>query len=199
MYFGPVSRLDGVILLVCLAAFLALQFYKAGQHRRTADGDGDYHDEISNVPKRGQVIAGLIAAGLIALPVGANLMVNAAIEIAQQWNVSEAVIGLTIVAIGTSLPELATGIMAARHKNASVAVGNVIGSNIFNIAAIMGVTATIAPVAAGQHILQIDMWVMLATAVLLIGISVSGREIGKRMGTLMLASYGLYILGAVLL
>ena len=132
-------------------------------------------------------------AGLVALPVGAALTVDAAVEIATRWNISKEVIGLTIVAIGTSLPELATGIMAARQNNASVAVGNVIGSNLFNIAAIMGVTATVTNVPVGQHIIIFDMWVMLAATLLLIALPVFKVTLKRKAGIVLTGAYLAYL------
>ncbi|MGI9364714.1 MAG: calcium/sodium antiporter [Rhizobiaceae bacterium] len=191
MAFEPLSRLDGVILLTCLVIFLSIQFMKA---RRAEEPEEDYHDEIGNVPKSAKVIALLMGLGLIALPVGATITVDAAVEIARRWTVPEEVIGLTIVAIGTSLPELATGIMAARHNNTSVALGNVVGSNLFNIAAIMGATAFIAgDVAVGNHIIGFDMWVMLLATVLLVGLAMFRLSIGRTGGLLLTGAYLAYL------
>ena len=134
-----------------------------------------------------------MVAGLIALPLGATLTVDSAVEIATRWNVSEEVIGLTVVAIGTSLPELATGAMAARNRSGAVAIGNIIGSNLFNIAAIMGITATVATVEAGSHIVSLDMWVMLAATLFLIAIPITGMTIGRKWGALLTALYVCYL------
>lgn len=191
MAFEPLSRLDGLLLLACLVIFLSMQFMKA---RRAEEPDEDYHDEIGNVPKSAKVITLLMVLGLIALPVGATITVGAAVEIAQRWDVPEEVIGLTIVAIGTSLPELATGIMAARHNNSSVALGNVVGSNLFNIAAIMGATAFIAgDVAVGSHIIGFDMWIMLFATLLLVGLAVFRLSIGRTGGLLLTGAYLAYL------
>ena len=188
---GPLSRVDGLLLLALLAAFIFQQYANA---QRKPEVAGDYHDELGKIPAQPLIVAGLISAGLIALPLGAKLTVDAAVEIARRWAVSEEIIGLTVVAIGTSLPELATGIMAARRGNASVAIGNIVGSNIFNIAAIMGITATIAaPVSAGSHIVAWDMWVMLATTVLIGGLIITGKTVGKAGGLMLASLYAAYL------
>jgi len=197
MYWGPISRFDGVLLLACLVAFLVTQFINA---RRSREATDDYHDEIGAVPSSNKVITMLLIAGLISLPVGAGLTVDSAIEIAQRWTVPEEVIGLTIVAFGTSLPELVTGIMAARHNNTSLALGNVVGSNLFNIAAIMGTTAVIAgDVSVGQHIIGFDMWVMLAATMFLIALPVLKLTIGRIGGVLLTATYIAYLVATVVI
>ncbi len=195
--WSPISRLDGLLLLACLAAFLVQQFFNAKRSKQPQD---DYHDEIGAVPSAPYRIAALIALGLIALPLGATFTVDAAVEIAQRWSVPEAVIGLTIVAIGTSLPELATGIMAARHNNASVALGNVVGSNLFNITAIMGTTALVSGgFSADRHIVQFDMWVMLAATLILIALPAFKLSVGRNGGILLTGLYLAYLVSTVII
>ena len=197
LYNGPLSRFDGLILLLFLGVFLFQQFMNAKRSQGPSD---DYHDEIGSVPTSNWIIGGLILAGLITLPIGATLTVDAAVEIARKWNVSEDVIGLTIVAIGTSLPELATGIMAARQNKTSVAIGNVIGSNLFNIAAIMGVTATVAgSVPVSGHIIGFDMWIMLAATLFLIAMPFMRLSIGRTAGSLLALAYVAYLIVTALL
>ncbi len=191
MWQSPISRFDGLILLVFLAVFLTQQFINAKRGQEPTD---DYHDELGAIPASPKLITGLIIAGLIALPIGATLTVDAAVEIARRWHVSEDIIGLTIVAIGTSLPELATGIMAARQNHASVAIGNIVGSNLFNIAAIMGVTATVAgTVEAGSHIIGFDMWVMLLATLILLALPFLKLTIGRTGGMLLTGGYIAYL------
>ncbi|MEM8749735.1 MAG: calcium/sodium antiporter [Pseudomonadota bacterium] len=192
MWNGPITRFDGIILLLCLAAFLYMQFLSA-RKQKAADLAADIHDEIGEPPQNGWLAAGYVIAGLLALPAGAALCVDAAVEIASRWGVPDEVVGLTIVAIGTSLPELATSITAARHGNTSVAVGNVIGSNLFNIAAIMGVTAAATNVPIGEHILQFDMWVMLAATLFLIALPVFKVSLGRKAGLVLCAVYLIYL------
>ena len=185
MQDGTISRFDGTVLLGILVVFLVWQ----GMRAKAENGSDDYAEEVGDVPKRGWKVALFIVVGLVMLPVGAHLTVTSAVEIAEALGVSEEVIGLTIVAIGTSLPELATGIMAARQGEASVAVGNVVGSNIFNIAAIMGITAFVIPVPVDASILGFDNWVMLACAALVCLLAFTHYCVGRWSGIAFVALY----------
>lgn len=201
---GELKFYDGIILFALLVLYLYSQFRNAAKIRKAAnaccDDDNaedinDYHDEIENIPTRGWVIAVLLVLGLILLPLGADFTVSSASNIARSWHVSDEVIGLTVVAIGTSLPELATTLMAVMRGNTSVALGNVVGSNIFNIVAIMGITAMIspAPLPVGGNILGIDMWVMLATSILIAVLAHYGKTINFKGGLAMSLVYASYI------
>lgn len=189
-----VTRTEAIILLLLLAVFLFDQLRSAKQANN--DASAELHEEVGDTPSSMPMILTLIAIGLIALPFGANLTVESASAIARRWNVSDDVIGLTIVAIGTSLPELATTVMATLRSSNSIAIGNVVGSNIFNIGSIMGITPIIAPMVASSRIVYEDMWVMLACAVLLAVLAHWKIKIGKRVGSAMVGIYVLYIVSA---
>jgi len=194
---GELGFLNGVILLSLLTLFLWDQ-YQAAQKA----GPGavhDYHDDVPELPTNLLVSIILLVAGMIILPVGAWLTVDAASSIATAWGVSDEVIGLTIVAIGTSLPELAASMMAVIRGNSNVALGNVVGSNIFNIAAIMGITTVIAPISVGNHIIAIDMWIMLASSGLLAWLAWHKGRISRRSGMIMTSAFTLYIVAAFVL
>ncbi len=199
MLNGRIEIYDGVILFTLLVLYLYSQFRNATKIRKelksVANGEDftDYQSEMDSIPARGWVIGLLLVSGLILLPLGADFVVHSASEIAHSWNVSDEVIGLTVVAIGTSLPELATTLMAVFRKNASVALGNVVGSNIFNIAGIMGITAIIKPLPVGGNIVQIDMWVMLATSLLILLLAHYGKTIKFSGGLIMSLIYCSYI------
>ncbi len=135
----------------------------------------------------------LIAVGIVGLPIGAHLLVEGARGIARDFGISEAVIGLTVVAIGTSLPELATTVMAALRRHADVAIGNVIGSNTFNITAVIGAAALAAPLAVPEEIASRDLWVMIGASILLTVFVLMCRRIGRRAGGSFLLLYGIYI------
>lgn len=137
--------------------------------------------------------AGFFAVGLLLIVFGGRLLVQGAVGLAQGFGVSEEVIGLTIVAVGTSLPELVTSVIAAIRRHADVALGNIIGSNILNILVIGGATSAIAPVTVAPQILWFDMPVMIAASVLLLVFGRSGWRIGRREGTVMIALYGAYL------
>ena len=208
MIKGRLEFYDGAILFALLILYLYSQFRNANKIRQeyqpTAADDpdiADYHDEVENVPTTGRVIALLLLVGIIMLPLGADFTVTSASNIARSWHVSDEIIGLTVVAIGTSLPELATTLMAVLRGNTSVALGNVVGSNIFNIAAIMGITAMVAPLATdseiplpvGDSILRIDMWMMLATSILIALLAHYGKTVRFAGGLAMSLVYAGYI------
>ena len=134
-----------------------------------------------------------IVVGLVGLPTGADLLVDAATVIAQRFGVSDTVIGLTLVAVGTSLPELATTVVAALRRQADVALGNVIGSNLFNLLAIIGVASLIAPIPVDRAFLTFDLWVMLAASLLLIPFVFLKQNIGRVWGFAMTALYLVYV------
>ncbi|MEM6461925.1 MAG: calcium/sodium antiporter [Pseudomonadota bacterium] len=193
MATGSLDYINGIILVGILAAFLAWQF-KTAHSDRTATLGGDYHDDIDEVPTQNSTIAAYLLFGLIGLPIGATLTVNGAVDIARFFGVSETVIGLTIIAIGTSLPELVTTIMAAWRGSGAVIIGNVIGSNIFNIGAILGITSLFHPLIIPDHIVHIDMWIMAATTALLIFLALSARTINKIGGSIMLLLFATFVI-----
>ncbi|MDH3263282.1 MAG: calcium/sodium antiporter, partial [Paracoccaceae bacterium] len=141
----------------------------------------------------GWKIAVLLLVGLSGLPVGAHLLVEGAVDIARLLGVSEAIIGLTLVALGTSLPELATTVTAALRKSADVALGNVIGSCLFNLTGIVGITALVAPVPVDPEFLRFDLWVMLGTSLLLAPFIFKQRDIGFWTGALFVSGYVAYV------
>ena len=135
----------------------------------------------------------MVIAGLIGLPLGAHLAVTGAREIALEWGMSDAAVGLTVVAVGTSLPELAATTMAALRRESAIAVGNVIGSNIFNLLAIMGITALAAPVPVSPTVLHVDIWVMFAASLAIVPFVYWRLRIGKLAGLAFLLIYFAYV------
>jgi cation:H+ antiporter len=130
--------------------------------------------------------------GLAVVVIGGKLLVVGAIGFAQEIGISETVIGLTIVAIGTSLPELVTSVIAAIRRHGDMALGNILGSNIYNILAVAGVTALIAPTAIPPEIVRFDSLVMLAVSILLLVVARTGNRITRGEGAVLLACYGGY-------
>jgi cation:H+ antiporter len=149
-------------------------------------------EDVDPSMARWKVIS-LILAGIVGLPLGAHFLINGARGIALDFGVSEAAIGLTVVAVGTSLPELATTVMAALRRHADIAIGNVVGSNIFNITAIIGAAALASPLAVPDEILDRDLWVMIGASILLAIIVLACRSIGRLTGGAFLLLYGAYI------
>ena len=192
---GEIGRGIGALFLVLLAAYLG---YTYVTERSTPDAGTVMHaaeaDEYA--PGRMSIWVGLLlaAGGIAGVVYGADLLVRAAVAIAQGVGISEAVIGLTLVAVGTSLPELATSVMAAIRRHGDVAFGNVLGSNIFNALGILGATAVVTPIGVPREIIGFDVWVALATALLLVAFSVTGWRVNRVEGAVFLAAYGVYLL-----
>jgi len=180
---GRLTRAEGGLLALGIAVYLALAF------RRRDIAETGQDEAVA--PMLPAVLRTL--AGLVLLILGARLMVDASVGIARAFGVSEAVIGLTIVAVGTSLPELAASVAAALKGARDIAIGNVIGSNIFNILAILGVSALVAPLAVAPGFLMRDLPVMLGVSVLLcLALALRGR-LGRGGGAGLLGGYGLYL------
>ena len=187
---GSYTFSNGAMLLSLLAVIL-FQAYRHAQHSRAA-----LLAATEELPETNGVwwkILVLLALGVIGLPLGANLLVEGAVNIAQKAGIEEAIIGLTMVAIGTSLPELATTVMAAYRKEADVAIGNVIGSNIFNLLGVIGITSMITALPVSQEFVSLDFWVMLASSLVLFPFIWLKIDIGKSFGALFLTVYIAYI------
>ena len=182
----------GFCLFFLVLVFLVYAWYRARAGNGAVEQLAEL-DEIEGVPQENWKVAAFIILGLIGLPIGANVTVDAADAIARAWQVPDAVIGLTIVAFGTSLPELATTVMAAVRRHEGLAVGNVIGSNIFNILAVMGVTIMVADIPVPDHFLRFDLWVMLGSSALLLPFVLTRSKIGRVSGAGFTLAYLLYI------
>ena len=200
-FHSPLSRFDGTILLMLLALFLWESVRATRKHRAqnvgaaaVANGDEDLpFDEVEGVPDNVGLAILFIVLGLIGLPLGAHFTIEGASALARDWGVSDAVIGLTVVALGTSLPELMTSLMAAIRGHAAVALGNVIGSNIFNLVAIMGITSMVVPLQVPPEVLRLDLWAMLACALLVLAFAAFKVTIRWPSGIILCALYALYI------
>tara|TARA_R110000850_G_scaffold29527_2_gene81489 strand:+ start:466 stop:1437 length:972 start_codon:yes stop_codon:yes gene_type:complete len=179
----------GVILLIVLAGILLATFFSSRAE--------DIEVEGAEPGLPGWKITAYLILGLIGLPLGANLLVEGATLIAREFGVSETVIGLTLVAIGTSLPELATTVMAALRRHADVALGNVIGSNLFNLLGIIGVAVLIGPIPVETSFLKSDLWVMLAATMLLVPFVFFGRNITRTWGVALTGLYLSYLVWAL--
>lgn len=197
---GTFDWISGLILLAALFYVLFDAFRDARNHRRAANGaavalaaksEEDVEGADPDMPWW-QIIVFLVL-GLVGLPLGADLLVDNASIIAAQYGVSETVIGLTLVALGTSLPELATTVMAALRKQADVALGNVIGSNMFNLLAIIGIATLVGEIPVDRSFLIFDLWVMLAASLLIIPFVYFKRDITQIWGIALTALYLVYV------
>ncbi|MFQ6552636.1 calcium/sodium antiporter [Aestuariibius insulae] len=196
---SEVGRLIGAALVVALAAYLWFTLWTEKQIGGTPAA-AVYAGEADAVPGPETPLAMsllLALGGLVITVLGARFLVSGAVSIAQAAGLSEAVIGLTIVAIGTSMPELVTSIIAVRKGEGSVALGNVLGSNIFNILGILGITVLVQPMHIPNEIVRLDIWVLCATTVVLVAFARSGWTISRREGGLFVLAYATYL--AVLL
>ena len=160
---------------------------------RAGEGQRSQEPEGADPDMAGWKVGLFLVLGLVGLPLGADLLVDNASIIARQYGVSETVIGLTLVAVGTSLPELATTVMAALRRQADVALGNVIGSNMFNLLAIIGVAALVGPIPVAPEFLRFDLWVMLGASLVLAPFVFLRWNITRTWGFVLTAAYVAYV------
>lgn len=184
---------NGLLLLGMLVMFLVY----SGRRAQRCPSEVEGMDEITAIEqnpisKRKSWI--MVLGGMAGLALGADLLVVGSIELARAYGISEALIGLTLIALGTSLPELVTSIIAAVRGHCDVAVGNVIGSNIFNLLGIVGVSSIVGDIPVPKSFLQIDLWVMLGASLLLVPFVRLRSQIGKLAGFVMVALYAGYII-----
>ena len=191
---GGLAWWHGALLLTALCVYVGVTFW---HDDRTNDDAAELHRE--EAAERGTIplhIAGLfciVVSGLVAVVVGAEWLVTGATQMARSFGVPEEVIGLTLVAVGTSLPELATAVVAAYRGHSDVCVGNVLGSNVFNLFGIAGVTALFAPLPFSSKIVEFDLWVLLASAVVLLPFMLTGFRISRVEGAVLAALYCAFV------
>jgi cation:H+ antiporter len=186
-FMGTLNWISGLILLAGLAAMLAHAVMSAWRCKDSLEVEGA--DPSLGWPK----ILIYLLLGLIGLPLGANLLITGATVIAIDFGLSESVIGLTLVALGTSLPELATTVMAALRRQADVAIGNVIGSNMFNLLGIVGVATLVGPIPVDRGFLTFDLWIMLGASLLLIPFVFMKMNLTRTWGVILTATYVAYV------
>jgi cation:H+ antiporter len=201
---GRIAPIDGALLSACLAAYMV--FLVVQSRRETAQAQQELSSDIAAATPGGwdsrlPVQIGLMVAGLALLVGGSEALVSAAVDFARALGVSDVVIGLTIVAAGTSMPEVATSVMAAIKGERDMAVGNVVGSNTFNILGCLGLSSLAAGgagLAVPPAVLNFDIWVMLAVALACLPVFVSGREIARWEGAVFISYYVAYVLYLIL-
>ncbi|GHG14656.1 MULTISPECIES: calcium/sodium antiporter [Paracoccus] len=204
----PMGLLAGLVFVLALAGYIFAAFW---QERGLAAGAlDDAHgaafdkslalqeaDPALKAPSeigRSAFLSILIAiAGLALVVLGGNFLVSGAVGLARSFSISETIIGLTIVAIGTSMPELVTSVMAALRKQTEVAFGNVVGSNIYNILGIGGFTALISPTNVPSEIVRFDNLIMIGASLVLVAFAFTGRRISRREGAVLVAGYAAYV------
>ncbi len=191
---GELHREAGALLLTAFAVLSALTARQAAEAHEEADRAA-VMEAVLGLPSRPGMIALFIVAGAVGLPLGAHLLIDAAVDVALTLGVADTVVGLTIVAVGTSLPELATTLVAATKRQTQVAVGTVIGSNIFNLLAIMGIAALVtpSPIPVPPEFIRLDLLVMLGSALLLTYFTWRHRFIGRLAGAFLVVAYIVYV------
>lgn len=182
--------------VLCLALLVASAVITYRQERGGGTASGALHaaeaEEVQAVPMNPALATLMVVGGIGLLVLGGELMIGAAVNIARSFGISEVVIGLTLVALGTSLPELVTSVVAAIRRHSDIALGNILGSNLYNILGILGVASLIAPTDIPPEIARTEMWVMLAATLLLLPAMISGK-VGRGLGAAMLAGYAAYV------
>jgi cation:H+ antiporter len=185
---GQIGRVDGAIMALSMIAFITGTVITARQEQQTTSGSDDQPRDITLT----RMVISLVA-GLLILLVASRLMVDGATHLARSFGVSELIIGMTLVAVGTSLPELVTSVTAAFQKQSDIAVGNVVGSNIFNLLGILGSTAVVSPIPINHGVLKIDIPVMIGFVVLLLPFLLD-RKLSKFEALIFLGLYLSYTL-----
>lgn len=194
-FLGPIGFYEGLGLTLLLVGFLYLSVKQAREDGEEADqtaeveyGLEDHGVELDNLPNLNKGVLFLII-GLIGIAAGADFLVDGAVTIAQSLGVAESIIGLTLVAIGTSLPELVTSVASALKGHSDVAVGNVIGSNVFNLLGILGISSLVGDIPVPRGFLAVDLWVMLGASLALLVFFGLKKPIGRVSGLAMLLLY----------
>lgn len=190
---GILGIVDGLIMLVLMGVYLFVA-YKTESDNFTGKeqefvaiktSDGDQPSVLKPIF--------FTLSGLVLLIIGARFLLNGALGLSEMLQISEAVVGLTVVAVGTSLPELTISLLAVIRGNTDVAVGNILGSNIFNLLGILGISILFQPISVHPRILEFDQWVLLGTAILLFVFMMTGRKLSRAEGALLLFGYVGYI------
>jgi cation:H+ antiporter len=200
---GRLDRLEGGFFVVALALFTAYAVM-IGRVAVSGEEAADLKEEVARREARAGLRStlealGLIAVGIAMLVLGGEALVRGAVGLARTLGMTERIIGLTVVAAGTGTPELATSIIAARRGQSEIALGNVIGSNIFNVLGILGVTALVQPLAVAPAMLGLDMWWMLGLSLALFPMMQTRAVVGRLEGGLLVAAYGTYLALLVLM
>ncbi|GEO84534.1 MULTISPECIES: calcium/sodium antiporter [Alphaproteobacteria] len=190
--FDAINRVSGLFMIALLLAYIGYAYIRGL-------GAGERPEESLSHEQLSKVLTGtLIAGGLATLFVGAELLVRGATSLAREFGVSEAVIGLTVVAVGTSLPELATGVMSALRRHSDIMIGNVVGSNIFNVLFILGATAIIQPISVDPRFANFDVPVMLAVTLGFAALLLTHAGVKRLTAATMLLIYAGYNVALVL-
>ena len=194
---GIISRLEGIILMIAFAIYLFAIIRGVMVRKENSNLIEKNKDDAHKIYKT-PISIFFILIGLVLLVGGAQLLVYSGSFLARKWGVSEVVIGITAIAIGTSLPELFTSVVAAVKGEGAISIGNIVGSNIFNICLVAGVTSTIQPLMVSQRVYNVDNWIMLGLTVLLYPFLISRRVFSRVEGALFFTIYIFFLINAFL-
>ena len=181
-----IIRMEGLILFVCIIAYTWFAITHPAKKK-----DPEIDQINPNVPLSKSLL--LILLGILSLSFGANIFITGAIDIARYFGISEVVIGMTIVALGTSLPELATSVIAAFRKESAISIGNIIGSNLFNLLSVIGLVSIISPLESPVEIIHFEIPYMVVYGLVLVPISLMPQPIHRGTALLLLLGYGIFI------
>jgi len=187
-----ISRIEGIVLTAGIISYTIISIYLSKKEKNN-EVELEFEDELGKNPYSLTVSIIMVIVGLVLLIWGANIFVSGAVAAAERMGVSNAVIGLTVVAFGTSLPELITSIVAGIKKEGDIAIGNIVGSNVFNILSILGITAVIKPITS-YGISVIDLSIMLFTAVIILPLGYAGFKINRWEGAFLFIGYIAYFI-----
>ena len=183
---GEIIRMEGMILFLCIIAYTWFAITHPAKNRDHENGQMN-----PNVPLSKSLL--LIMFGILSLSFGANIFITGAIDIARYFGISEVVIGMTIVALGTSLPELATSVIASFRKESAISIGNIIGSNLFNLLSVIGLVSMISPLESPVEIIHFEIPYMIVYGLILIPIGLMPQPIHRGTALLLLLGYGAFI------
>lgn len=199
---GSLSRLDGALLLTAGVIYTGLVVRSARSSRRLVRAEAPLMKVGAGQAEEKKALVSLaqLAAGIVLVVISANWLVTGAVGLARLWGVSDAFIGLTIVAIGTSAPELVTTVMSTLRGERDVAIGNLIGSSVYNICVILGVTCLVpeAGIPVPGELISVDIPVMAAVALICVPVFFSGRAVSRVEGGLFVLAYAAYLTGLIL-
>ena len=187
---GRIERWEGAILVALLLGYNALTYHLARREAKTVKDEYKASQESGRSPAFNVL---LVVIGIVALTGGGQLIVRGASQLAELMNIPPTIIGLTIVAVGTSLPELAASVIAARHNLPDIAIGNIVGSNIFNILSVVGITSVVRPMDVARETLLLDGPAVLAISLLLLIVARTGQRVSRQEGFVLLVLYAGYL------
>lgn len=189
---GMIERWQGVLMFAALIVFSVYAYVSESRRGAAQSSADELAEEFAEGPKTVWLALLSIVGSIAAVLIGARLLVTGAVAAARYIGVGEEVIGLTVVAVGTSLPELATAVVAAIRRHSAVAVGNVVGANIYNLLAIMGLVAAVKPIPIPPQILRFDLWFMLTITLVLLGALIFRSGVSRILGILFLLTFCAY-------